>query len=224
MYGIHMMRATLVMWILASAAFAGQTVNGRVISSKTGAGIGGVKVKLFRVSGDVLPQSSDIRAPVATTDSQGRFRIDSVQDGIYTARYAAPGFCSSPDPGSSLPPFPVITGGEPVHLEVKMQPMGKLSGRVLDPAGKPVPDASIWLIWEERWCKPPACFPFRREFKADARGEYAVTDLEIAGTWLLSATAPRSWRPPQPRGDQRLGWAQTFYPGVTDLQLAEPVL
>jgi hypothetical protein len=105
-----------------------------------------------------------------------------------------------------------------------MQPMGKLSGRVMDPAGKPVPDASIWLVWEDRWCKPPACFPFRRQLKAGQKGEYSVTDLEIPGTWLLSATAPLSWKPPEPRGDQWLGWAQTFYPGVTDPQLAEAVM
>jgi hypothetical protein len=41
----------------------------------------------------------------------------------------------------------------PVRLEVKMQPIGKLSGRVLDAAGKPVPNAGLWLVWRGSGCK-----------------------------------------------------------------------
>jgi hypothetical protein len=33
-----------------------------------------------------------------------------------------------------------------------------------------------------------------------------------------------SWNPPEPRDDRKLGWAQTFYPGVTDPQLAAEVM
>ncbi|HEV2445863.1 MAG TPA: carboxypeptidase-like regulatory domain-containing protein, partial [Candidatus Sulfopaludibacter sp.] len=92
-----------------------------------------------------------------------------------------------------------------------------------DATGKPVANAAIWLIREERWCMPPECHPDHRQSKSGENGEFAVNDL-TPGPWLVAATAPPSWGAPASRGDERLGWAQTFYPGVIDPRLAEAVL
>jgi hypothetical protein len=211
-----LIRAILVASILASAALAAQIVEGHVVNAVTGAGIPGVKVRIF--AADDGPASGIS----VTTDAQGRFRIDTLREGAYRAICSATSFRSVPEPGDMPPPFPVATGAEPVRLEVKMQPLAKLSGRVLDATGKPVPNADLWLVGEKRWCMPPACFPRTAIAKANEKGEYAVTDL-APGSWLLSATAPSSWDPPEPRDDRRLGWAQTFYPGATDPQAAEAV-
>jgi hypothetical protein len=120
-------------------------------------------------------------------------------------------------------PFSVASGGEPARLEVKMEPLGKLAGRVLDVSGKPVPGASLWLVGEDRWCMPPKCEPRTAVAKANEKGEYAVADLD-PGPWLLSATAPATWAPPDSPDGHRLGWAQTFYPGVSDPQNAGAVM
>jgi len=106
---------------------------------------------------------------------------------------------------------------------VKLQPLATLSGRVLDATGKRVRNAAIWLIREERWCMPPECHTDYRESKSDENGVFSISDLP-PGPWLVAATAPPSWEPPPPRGDERPGWAQTFYPGVIDPQLAEAVM
>jgi hypothetical protein len=55
---------------------------------------------------------------------------------------------------------------------------------------------------------------------ANEKGEYVSPELMPAGTWTMSAMAPPTWKPPEPRDEQRLGWAQTFYPNVTDPELA----
>lgn len=209
-------RAALVACFLASAAFAAQVVEGRVVNAATGAGIPGVKVRLFLVPGAPADGSS------ATTDAQGRFRIEGLAVGAYAARYTAAGFAPLPEPGGVVPPFPVAAGADPVRLEVKMQPLGELSGRVLDAGGKPVPNAGLWLIGEASWCLPPICYPRRQQSKTNEKGEYSVTDLD-PGPWLLSAAAPSSWNPPESHDDRRLGWAQTFYPGETDPHLAEAI-
>jgi uncharacterized GH25 family protein len=212
-----MFRAILVAWILAAAALAAQTVEGRVVNAATGAGIPGVRIVVFPIPGAPADGYS------ATTDAQGRFRIEGLEEGAYSARYAATGFHPIPEPGSRLPPFPVAGGAEPVRLEVKMQPLGKLSGRVLDATGKPVPNAGLWLVGEDRWCMPPTCSPRTIATKANDKGEYAIADL-VPGPWLLSAAAPSSWGAPESRDDRRLGWAQTFYPGVTGPQAAEAIM
>jgi hypothetical protein len=193
-------------------------VEGHVVNAATGAGIAGASVRL-RPAGD-SPDGSDYSA---TTDAEGRFRIEGVKDGAYRARYSAKGFTLVLRPGEILPPVAIAGGGEPVRLEVKMQPLGKLSGRVKDGDGNPVQNATVWLVRGIKWCKPPLCLPVRLQAKANEKGEYLIENLD-PGPWLLSASAPPSWEPPQADRDERFGWAQTFYPGVTDPQLAEPVM
>jgi hypothetical protein len=215
-YHVHMLRVILVAWILAARAFAAQIVEGQVVNSATGVGISGVAVSLV--------QSGKI-AYSATTDLQGRFRIEAVRDGTYTANYSVRSFWPVPswfDHGNQ-PSFQVASAGEPVHLNAKLQQIGKLSGRVLDAAGTPVPNASLWLVWGASWCSLPCASP-SLQVKTNEKGEYTVTNLDSPGTWQLSATAPASWNLPESGDGQQLGWAQTFYPGVTDPQLAEEVM
>ena len=227
-----MLRLIFVASMLAAVTFAAQTVDGHVVNSVTGADIPGVAVNLVR-AGEV--------AYSATTDSEGHFRIEAVKAGAYTASYLARGFwpipnlfldedferecgrCFLVERGDQ--PFQATAGGDPVRLEVKMPPIGKISGRVLDYLEEPVPNASIQLHWGESWfCKMPSCSGISRQTKTNEKGEYSVTDLDVPGAWLLSAIAPSSWKPPESRDGQRLDWAQTFYPGVTDPQLAERVM
>lgn len=213
---IRSLSIIFVVCILAVPSFASQIIEGRVVDAATGEAISGVKVQIFPADG---PPANGF---ATATDAQGRFRIEGVKAGVYRAMYSAAGYSPMPDAGALPPPFPVVDGGESVRLEVKLQPMARISGRVLDATGKPVPNASIWLIRQNKWCMPPECNPDHRQSKTGENGEFAVHDL-VPGPWLVAATAPATWDPPQSRGDERLGWAQTFFPGVTDPRLAEAV-
>lgn len=197
-----MLRTILAAWILTAFALVAQTVEGRVVNSVTGAGIPAVTVNL---------RQGPKNAYSATTDSQGRFRIEDVKSGVYTANYRASGYWPPP-------PFQVTAGSESVSLEGKMQPAGKISGRVLDAAGKPVPNASVRWHWERGNAIVSSTS------KAGEKGEYSLNNLDLPGPWVLSATAPPSWPLPETRDDERLAWVQTFYPGVTDRQLAAQVV
>jgi len=98
-----------------------------------------------------------------------------------------------------------------------MYQSGKISGRVLDAAGKPVPNDSLGLME----MRPAGGMGLG--FKADEKGEYSAVTRR-PGPWVLTATPPPSWPPPGPPADspggQPLGWTETFYPGVTSVQLA----
>jgi hypothetical protein len=213
-----MLRTILVACILSSAALAAQTVEGRVFNATTASPIAGARVRLFVGSGAAREAGYS-----ATTDAEGRFRFASIPDGVYNALYSAPGFLPSPYPGDSLPPFSVASGGDPVRLEAKLQPMSKISGRVLDASGKAVPNARLWLVWEDQACKPPTCFAMHQQPKANDKGEYEAINLD-PGKWLLSASAPASLHAPESNADERLVWAQTFYPGVIDPQIAQRIV
>lgn len=202
--------------ILAVPSLASQIIEGHVVDAATGEAITGANVQIFPADG---PRANGFST---ATDAQGRFRIEGVNAGVYRARYSASGYSPVPDAGALPPPFRVLDGSESVRLEVKLQPMARISGRVLDAAEKPVPNASIWLIRENKWCMPPECNPDHRQSKTGENGEFAIHDL-VPGPWLVAATAPATWDLPQSRGDERFGWAQTFFPGVIDPQLAEAV-
>jgi hypothetical protein len=88
--------AALISLLLSTVSLA-QTITGHVTNSATSVDIPAVTVNLIR-SGQV--------AYSAATDSQGRFRIDRIQPGIYTAHYTARGF-------SPIPNFLVDTPGGP---------------------------------------------------------------------------------------------------------------
>jgi hypothetical protein len=198
------MRLAVLTCILTAAAF-GATVDGRVVNSATGAGITGVTVTLM--------QDEHI-AYTATTDTQGRFQIEDVKEGVYAPRYRQPGGFLVPSellPGS--PTLQVSADSGPVHLEVKLPPMGKLFGRVLDPAGAPVPDAMVVLDVQS------GGYRFRLPRTSDAKGEYQFEGLPFAGDFVIAAMPPLNMKPPDP-DDQQLAWAQTFYPGVTDREAA----
>jgi protocatechuate 3,4-dioxygenase beta subunit len=57
--------------------------------------------------------------------------------------YNAPNFSHPRD--FRNPSFKVTAGADPVHLELKLMPGGKVSGHVMDAEGKPVPKAMIQI-------------------------------------------------------------------------------
>jgi hypothetical protein len=82
------------MWKLSAFALlpclcaAAQMVEGTVIDSTYGNGLAGARVEIAATGAGLIGEA----AYTAVTDSQGRFRIDNVKDGVYVARYRAPGY------------------------------------------------------------------------------------------------------------------------------------
>jgi hypothetical protein len=169
----------LVACILVGPTFASQTIEGHAINAATGEGIPGVRVRIFPA--DSRPANGHSTA----TDAQGRFRIEGIKEGAYRAMYSAPGFSPVPNPGAAPPAFPVAGGSDPVRLEVKMQPMGKIFGRVLDASQKPVPNAGVWLLREDKWCIPPESHPDHPQSKSDEKGEFQRQRLP---PWPMAAS------------------------------------
>ena len=126
------MRAVWVLLACAACAPA-QTVQGTIVNAVTGGGIPGAKL--------VLSRNREAQYS-GTADDQGRFRIDGVTPGVYTARYAAERYFSAMPPGAG-PQVQVAASDVPVRLEARLIPCAQVSGRVIDGRGDPVPKARV---------------------------------------------------------------------------------
>jgi len=184
-------------WVLlvASACAAAQTVEGTVVNQATGNGIAGASVTL---------QQGGYNVYSATTDAQGYFRIESVKDGAYSARYTAPGYIPPGRPLGS--PLFQVTAGAPAHLQGSLIPVGRISARVIDGRGDAVGNASVELFSSQVF------FVMR----SDAKGKVAQDSVFPGATYTLAAAAPPGWKPPDPDPEtgQPRGWIRTYYPGV----------
>ncbi len=174
-----------------------QIVEGIVVNSLTGAGIPGIGINLEQVT------TGAYRVYQVRTDSEGRYRLDDVQDGTYAIRYASNDY-GLPGGDNADPPRIQVTAGEkPVMLEARMLPLPRVSGRVLDGRGNPVPKARVDI--------DGGMLVFGGE--TDAAGKFDIRQLP--GTFTLSAVPPADWKPPdpEPESGRPLGWARTYYPG-----------
>ena len=209
-----MPRAFFAALLLAAAAFAAQTVDGHVVDASTGADLPGVTIILGQ------PGMHSEHPPYrATTDAGGRFQIADVEDGVYRATYRAAGFWTPHEPSDiAQPSYAVSSSGEPLHIEARLQPIPRLSGRVSDPDGRPVPNVTIRMMQQGRACYLPSCFNFTHELTANENGEFSTADFEQPGTWIFAVVPPASLEPPRSQG-QTLTWAESFYPGVTQAPL-----
>jgi hypothetical protein len=135
----------------------------------------------------------------ATTDAQGHFLVEGVQPGTYAAS------CSSPDYSLNGAPsvFQVTTGGTPAKLELRMAPLSRISGRIIDDQSEGVAGAQVELIGSERLA----------EASTDATGKFELRLLP--DSYTLSVTPPAGLKPPNPApdDDRVMVWGRTFYPG-----------
>jgi hypothetical protein len=176
--------------ILGTSALA-QTVEGSVINSLTGNGIPAMRVEIRSAAGKMGYST--------TTDAQGHFLVEGVEAGTYAASSSSPDYSLNGTPSV----FQVTTGGTPVKLELRMAPLSRISGRVVDDRIEGVAGAQVELIGSERLA----------EASTDATGKFEFRLLP--DSYTLSVTPPDGLRPPNPApdDDRVMVWARTFYPG-----------
>ncbi len=154
-------------------AHAGQLAG--AVRGADGAGIEGV---------EVLAINSQMQAAVAETDEYGHYRFYGLPGGPYR-------LLASPPPGDAHVPryYPDVpdfcdgqlvspgTGNRDVDIAL---PLGHtLSGRVVDLDGGPLSNARVKAASEDGH--------HTREGYTDTDGYFAVSGLEVDGTWSLSA-------------------------------------
>jgi len=139
-----MWRAMLMVWVLTSAAPAAQVVEGRVINAVTGGGIPGVNARIFPVPG--------VPTDRVTAVSMASRKVLIPPD----VRLPASARFHKPATGCRrLPSAPATLSGS----RSRCSPCVNSPGRVVDAAGKPVPNAGVWLVGRDRCASRPPALP-----------------------------------------------------------------
>src|SRR5580698_4374339 len=119
--------------LLSQAPQQPGSVSGKVVNSVTGQAVKKAVVTLRGGSGQ--------NSYVTGSDQSGKFQFDNVQPDKYMATAEAEGYSGTLRTGQKL--IAVAAQQEVSDVEVRMGPLGAISGKVLDESGQPLEDTSV---------------------------------------------------------------------------------
>ena len=161
------------------------------------------------------------------TDPSGGFRIAGMANGDYGCHFEKSGYISqySGNENSALKPVHVAAGKDPVRLAVSLATYARLRGRVLDPEGRPVARAKITLAALEETTDDQGQFSFSRI----APGSHTLKAMPGRDSTMVTPNGevkrlPGTPKRETPPGDERTELLATWYPSVTQTDLAEPIV
>jgi hypothetical protein len=198
------------------------SVAGTVIVAGTSAPIADAEVAIVTPDG-VLE---------ATTDASGRFALDNVPVGRQTVLIRADGFFVEP----TTPNIPFLTRAEvPVNVAAGAAPIaipnvsmvrgGTISGRVVDPQGKPLPFVRVQALRPSAGTLNSGVMPDFGNRMTDDRGEYRMFFVP-PGEYVVRAQVQggRPAGPVQPRPGEMQTLVSTLFPNTTDMTQAGKVV
>jgi protocatechuate 3,4-dioxygenase beta subunit len=189
------------------------TVEGVVINS-----VSGQPVKKATVT---LRNTAQRFAYAMVSDLAGHFLFENVEPGPYFAMAAGDGF--QPEMGrGSVKTFTVAEEQHVKDVAVKLQPLGLVSGRVLDEDGDPIAGANLQAMRSiyNQGRKQMSTWGYAN---SNDLGEFQMLDLQ-PGRYYFQVTAPSQQNNTTARfhGVEET-YPATYYPSALDLAQATPV-
>jgi hypothetical protein len=195
-------------------------VSGRVVSTYA-ASVAGVTVVLARVDGGLEPRTT-------TSDADGRFVFDRVDDGRYDVSAIRPGYTSRRLNENTLRfdagiPLTLRAGARTVTTQVPLRRSASLAGRVVRPDGAAAPGIDVVLA--RRLGSELVAIADTRTTTA-WNGRYEMHDLP-PGRYLVLASAAASMPTHLSQTEQAAfeinrtrarDFTRTLYPGVPDTE------
>jgi hypothetical protein len=206
-------RSAMLLWLFfaASAAWAQNDVSAKAsVSGVVRDASTGLPIKDAEVRG----LSGSKRAIEATTDSNGRFTLDGLDPG--QARIRAFHFFLGGDATTVVNLRP---GLNPDPIEIQLRTGGHISGRVLDPDGKPLARVSVRAL-RRVWMMGKLMYLAVGSDDTRADGQYYIDGLPSGREYILQARIDRTSDPKaisdvsQDPAARKQIWAPTYYPNA----------
>ena len=166
----------------------------------------------------------------ATTDAEGKFRIEGVEPGMYRMMAERQGFVrreygarKNSMMGSTIT---VTSGQELKELNIDMIPQAVIIGRVLDDEGEPLARVQIQVMRRRYFRGKQQLMPTGGNMTMDT-GEFRIADLAPGRYWISAMYRRMSMfgeGPARNTGDKpEEEYVTTYYPGVIDQAGARPI-
>jgi protocatechuate 3,4-dioxygenase beta subunit len=180
---------------LLTAAQTQGSIEGIATNKLTKIPIAGVRVHMTAISDRTINFDT-------VTDGAGAYRIENVPPGEYSPSFDTPKGFVPQDPLKFLGKQPrVQVTDDTAKYDFEIIPASAISGRLLDPDGNPVPNATITAV--------PIGGLLPGMAQTDSQGRYFMS--VAPGKYRVQArSAPGKWPP-------------TYYPGETDPASAEVI-
>jgi protocatechuate 3,4-dioxygenase beta subunit len=220
-------RRILAVWLAflpATLPASDGSVSGVVVNDSTGKPVRAALVTLSTTGAKPMEAA-------VYTDSNGAFQFDAVPPGHYYLsagefRYQRASFgASTPD---RYPAILTLDAGEARQgIELRMRPLGAVSGVVLDQNGDPVPRVAVRLL-VSTWTRGHKTWAYRNTATTNDRGEFRIHGI-VPGRYVLSATAQFAQtteiHPQVTLGEPmpELVFGRAYYPSATRIQEARPI-
>ncbi|MEK6407588.1 MAG: carboxypeptidase-like regulatory domain-containing protein [Acidobacteriota bacterium] len=192
----------------AQEAKAAGTIIGRVtVDGKPAQGVTVMAIPLVsNPAGELLLNSSALLK--ASTDSDGRYKLEGVPTGKYKVAAFGSGLADSDDDAGEEATVAEGATTEPVDFALFRG--GVITGKVTDSEGRPVLAAHIRLELSGKLIHPASDL---RMYFTDDRGIYRIFGLRPGQYLVKAGTEFDDYFHSIPR---RIGKDWTYYPGVTD--------
>jgi hypothetical protein len=214
------MRYRLIVCVLLLCAFTaiaqqpGRAVlEGVVVDQVTGEPVSQVKISQRPGTLDILGRSALNDVLLAQTGEDGRFRLENLPVGDNTLIITKAGYALQSDRRT------LVAGLQPASLEVKMLPLGTISGRILDANGRPAPRVRVVTLFYRTVTDGASTLASLGAIATDDLGEFRLFDLR-PGRYFInysnSIMRGSMTEPDTVSMDTRAGSgsSQGLYPGV----------
>jgi len=155
-----------------------------------------------------------------TTDEEGRFKVEDLKPGRYTATVTHSGFVQSTH--GKRASILLKPGQGTTDLVFYMQPAAIITGKVTDLDGDPMSDVVISAVLVGSALRGRIFYNSGYATTNDL-GEFRISDLQ-AGRYIISANPPQGSRAPHVEGKDKtkenLIYSTTYYPGTLDEEQA----
>ncbi|HEY7336752.1 MAG TPA: carboxypeptidase-like regulatory domain-containing protein [Bryobacteraceae bacterium] len=192
--------AALLLWVFPIWAQSTGSLEGIVVNSLTGAGIGGVVVGLNLVQ----------EAYRTTTDASGRFQISGITPGDYDSFVYKDAFTLV-----STPPSIHVSPGAPTRLRFELLPPATLRGHVYGIDGEPLAHIRVEAGGSD------AAGPTGSQATTDEDGAFALENL-TPGPYSILVWPPAA-NASFMRGGTRMEIRPTYFPSVLDPAAARDI-